>query len=142
MAVAIAVSSEVEGQYVQTQIVEYREESRRMAAIAAMSVAENEIPSWMWVGDEPSGELDTIGSTKADILESQPEGSRRPLGDRVKRMQGSNNRDEEDKQRKQNTPQPQADSARVSQGKNSFNEKGDETDYQPAVGCFAKRDDA
>jgi hypothetical protein len=61
-------------------------------------MTEDEIAAWMGMGDEPGSEFDAVGRMKANILKGQPEGDGHPLGDRAQRMQGSDNRDDQDEQ--------------------------------------------
>ena len=95
MSAAFAVATKVEGQHIEAEIVEGRQQGRYMSAIAAVAVTEDQIATRMRMRDQPSGQLNAIGGAKADILEIQTERGRRPLGHRMQRMQSGDEWDEQ-----------------------------------------------
>src|SRR5262245_50535243 len=54
-----------------------------MATVAAMPMAEDDIPERLVVGDDPAGQLQAISGAKANILEIQAQCRRRAFGYRV-----------------------------------------------------------
>ena len=107
MAGAVAVAAEVEGQHVQPQPVQDRQQAGDVAAVPAVTVAKDDVAARLRVRHQPAAQRQPVGSFEADLLESQAPGGWVALGNGVEPVDG-HQRGKEDRQSEGHPADPPA----------------------------------